>query len=94
MHGEGGRDRASLAAPAPVGPEGAWMGGLVSPRLRLSVGTPTLGADAEVLTAYCGAGGAPRGGSQSPCTDRGAAEQREARLGEAAPGARTQGRRD
>lgn len=44
MHVEGGRGRASLAAPAPVGPEGAWMGGLVPPRLRLSVVTPTLGA--------------------------------------------------
>lgn len=75
MHGEGGRDRASLAAPAPVGPEGAWMGGLVSPRLRLSVGTPTLGAHGGPGCLLRGWEGAPRGGSQSPCTDRGAREK-------------------
>lgn len=60
MHGEGGRDRASLAAPAPVGPEGAWMGGLVSPRLRLSVGTPTLGADGGPDCLLRGWGGTQR----------------------------------
>lgn len=80
MHGEGGRGRASLVAPAPVGPEGAWTGGLVPSRLRLSMVTPTLGAHAGP-----GGGREPRGGSQSPCTDRGASEQREASLDEAAP---------
>lgn len=60
MHVEGGRGRASLAAPAPVGPEGAWMGGLVSPRLWLSVITPTLGVHGGPGCLLRGLGGTQR----------------------------------
>lgn len=84
MRGEGVWGRASLVASAPVGPEGAWTGGMVPSGLRLSVVTPTLGAHAGPGCLLRGRW-EPRGGSQSPCTDPGASEQREARLGEAAP---------